>query len=583
MLPAVLAALSAVAAAGESSIPDDVWLYRDREVLSVRVEGLDEATAERLRGGLALAAKGARFYPSVLEEDLVRARLFLARHGHADPRIRVAARPKREDEVVVVLTVESRPIAVESVRIEGTPPGFERTEHELVAALAGRPFTDRSVDSVGVALRDELRVRGWLLAEVDAVVERAPEGGAGVTLAARPGSVQYWGDTLVEGAAADLAPLAARVTDLPRGRRSSSKDLERAQENLRLLGLFGRIRLSSEPAAPETLDVRIEVGERRPRSVKTGIGYWTDEGIRGGAQWTHRNFFRGGRALDVGAVASQYQQDGFVSTRWPALFAPSIWTELRLSAQNASEENYDQLEGRASFANRWWFSSRKSFLLDFATSRVKVDGRLPDFDEERDDLLVALAGDLEFDGSDDVIRPTRGRKLTLGAEWAPARVSESEYVIGAIEGVHYFRPPRATLLTARAFVGAAKRLGATESLLPDRRFYSGGASSQRGFERRKLGPLDADGNPVGGEAVLNASLDLRFPIFRALKGAAFVDAGQVWFRTEDVRLGDVEVAVGPGLWVDTAVGPFRFDVGFRVTDVSPAPREAYHVAIGTPF
>ena len=152
-----------------------------------------------------------------------------------------------------------------------------------------------------------------------------------------------------------------------------------------------------------------------------------------------------------------------------------------------------------------------------------------------------------------------------------------------IEGVHYLRLPFTTVLTSRVLVGGAKPLGQTESLLPDRRFYSGGASSHRGFARRQLGPLDRDGNPIGGEAVFNASLDLRFPIFRRLRGALFVDAGQVWFRSEDVQLGSLEVAIGPGLWIDTAVGPFRFDVGFRITDVSPAPRQAHHIAIGKPF
>ena len=63
----------------------------------------------------------------------------------------------------------------------------------------------------------------------------------------------------------------------------------------------------------------------------------------------------------------------------------------------------------------------------------------------------------------------------------------------------------------------------------------------------------------------------------------FVAVGQVWFRTQDIPGKSVEVAVGTGLWIDTAVGPFRFDVGHRLTDVSPAPAQAYHIAIGVPL
>jgi outer membrane protein assembly factor BamA len=584
MVLAVAAVLIAIAASAPPTIPDDAWLYRDRRVGTVRVEGLDARTSSLLRAGLAVSADEAVFFPSVLEEDLVRVRLFLACHGHAEPAFRVTVGPSRRGRnVSITFHVESRPVLVEFLRFEGTPAAVGRKERDLTGALVDQAFTDAGVDSAKAALLRELRMEGHARATVESRVERTAGDGAGMTMLAEPGSVFYWGDTVVEGLPDDLTPLAARVANLTRGGRYSPRDVERAEENLRLLGLFGRIRVATEPVAPDTLEVRVEASVRRPRSVRAGLGYWTDDGIRGGAQWEHRNFFERGRSLGVGAVASQYKQEGFISTRWPALLAPRIWTEVRLALSNATEDNYEQLETSASLSNRWWFTSRSSLVFGLGTSRVKVDGRLPDFDGERNDFLVGLSSQLQYDGSDHILRPTRGRKLNVGAEWAPASVSDNEYAIVDIEGVHYLRLPFTTVLTSRVLVGGAKPLGQTESLLPDRRFYSGGASSHRGFARRQLGPLDRDGNPIGGEAVFNASLDLRFPIFRRLRGALFVDAGQVWFRSEDVQLGSLEVAIGPGLWIDTAVGPFRFDVGFRITDVSPAPRQAHHIAIGKPF
>lgn len=584
MILAAAAALTVITASAPPVVPDDVWRYRDWPVHRVEIVGVDRGTATSLREGLALAADGAKLYPSHLEEDLTRTRLFLARRGHGDPRVRVTVRPGgRNHRVIVTLHVESRAIRVEFLRFEGTLPSLERVERDLRTAIVGRAFADATVDSAVAVVRDELREAGHALAEVEPRVERTPSGGAGVTLTARPGAVFYWGDTIVVGAADDLVPLVRRVSDLGRGDRFRPRDVDDAEENLRLLGLFGRIQIAVEPAGPDTLETRIEIGARKPRSVTTGLGYWTDEGIRGGLSWEHRNFFHGGRSLGAGAVASQYKQEGFLSTRWPALVAPRVWTEARLSLAHATEDNYRQRDVQASLANRWWFTGRSWLLFGVGASHVKVDGRLPDFDEERDDLVIGLRGQLLYDGSDDILRPTQGRKLNVTVEWAPAGISGSEYVIGEIEGVHYLRLPASSVHTTRVLVGAARRLGRTESLLPDRRFYSGGASSHRGFERRRLGPLDADGNPVGGEVVLNASLDLRFPIFRALRGALFVDAGQVWARPEGVSFGDIEVAIGPGLWFDTPVGPFRFDVGFRLTDMAPTPREAYHIAIGKPF
>ena len=37
----------------------------------------------------------------------------------------------------------------------------------------------------------------------------------------------------------------------------------------------------------------------------------------------------------------------------------------------------------------------------------------------------------------------------------------------------------------------------------------------RGFKRRQLGPLDDEGAPIGGEALVQSSAEFRFPLFGA--------------------------------------------------------------------
>ena len=106
----------------------------------------------------------------------------------------------------------------------------------------------------------------------------------------------------------------------------------------------------------------------------------------------------------------------------------------------------------------------------------------------------------------------------------------------------------------------------------------------RGFKRRKLGPLDIDGAPLGGEAKLEASAEFRFPIVWRLHGTAFVDVGQVWRTLRDATVDTIEVAVGPGLWLETLVGPLRVDLGYRLTDYEKSqPRWVFHFSIGPAF
>ena len=109
-------------------------------------------------------------------------------------------------------------------------------------------------------------------------------------------------------------------------------------------------------------------------------------------------------------------------------------------------------------------------------------------------------------------------------------------------------------------------------------------TSMRGFSRRKLGPLDEDEAPLGGEALMELGAEIRFPIFGRLKGAVFLDIGQVWEERNGVGTGDLEYASGPSVMIETPIGPLRGDLGIRLTDHEESqPMQALHVSIGHPF
>ena len=106
----------------------------------------------------------------------------------------------------------------------------------------------------------------------------------------------------------------------------------------------------------------------------------------------------------------------------------------------------------------------------------------------------------------------------------------------------------------------------------------------RGFNRRKLGPQDSDGAPIGGEAFLESSVEWRFPVVRIVGGALFADAGQVWLDRRSARIEDLEVAIGPSLILRTPVGPIRGDWAYRLTDhAANEPRSVFHLIVGHPF
>ena len=124
---------------------------------------------------------------------------------------------------------------------------------------------------------------------------------------------------------------------------------------------------------------------------------------------------------------------------------------------------------------------------------------------------------------------------------------------------------------------------------PEQRFYAGGPSDVRGYDRNELGPVvyvipsaevtrDSLGNvafdpdkvrfsATGGNTLIVGNLELRVPspIFRRrLRFAVFLDAGGLWQRGKtDVAPAVIRLTPGLGIRVSTPLGPARVDVAYN--------------------
>lgn len=146
----------------------------------------------------------------------------------------------------------------------------------------------------------------------------------------------------------------------------------------------------------------------------------------------------------------------------------------------------------------------------------------------------------------------------------------------------------------------------------EKRYFSGGANSVRGWSVRDLGPgsFKGDGNFMNqsGDIKLDASLEYRSKLFWKFQGAAFVDAGNIWtIRNYPNQPGgefkfnkfykQIAVAYGLGLRLDLDFFVLRFDGGMKaINPMYEKGKErypiihpkfsrdfAFHFAVGYPF
>ena len=130
----------------------------------------------------------------------------------------------------------------------------------------------------------------------------------------------------------------------------------------------------------------------------------------------------------------------------------------------------------------------------------------------------------------------------------------------------------------RIIIGAGSPYGNSSFLPFSRQFIIGGSNSIRGFLPRQLGPGRAKASAlqqlyypqVGGDYKLELNTELRFPMFSSVKGAVFIDAGNIWTKHTVLYgkaaqfnsrfMNDIAVSAGFGFRIDISVLIIRLDI-----------------------
>jgi outer membrane protein insertion porin family len=162
----------------------------------------------------------------------------------------------------------------------------------------------------------------------------------------------------------------------------------------------------------------------------------------------------------------------------------------------------------------------------------------------------------------------------------------SQFVKGDIDVRHYWQFDDHNKVVSRIVIGAGYAYNNSTTLPYIKQFSIGGSNSLRAFQARSVGPGtynvrdDISSNKTlfidqRGDAKLEGNVEYRFDIIKSLKGAFFVDAGNIWLWKEDTSrpgseflksdfLDQLAVGTGVGLRLDFSFFVLRFDTAFPI-------------------
>lgn len=462
------------------------------------------------------------------------------------------------------------------------------------AVKPGDPVVAHKVIAAGVALNVALGEQGFATAEVgkqDIVVDHQTKT-ARLVLPVRPGPVARFGQISVSGEPAlpaDHVQRIARFRPGDRFERSEVTDLNRA---LIATGLVAAVHTDVVPReGGEVVDVAVRLEPAPPRTIAGELGYGSGEGVRVEGSWQHRNFFNPEGALTLRGVAGTQEQLAAVSFRRNNFRRRDQVLNALLSASHVDRDAYEartfqlgaSLERQSNFIwqKKWTWSVGGELIASDERDTIESTGT----ERRRTFFIGALPASLYYDGSDDLLNPTRG--FRLGGRLSPELSLQGGtfgYTRAQIDGSTYWPLSERVVGAGRVRLGTI--LGAhRDAIAPSRRFYAGGGGSVRGYGYQRLGPRDADGDPIGGRSLAEFSLEARirlsqlggnFGLVPFLDGGTLSTASVPSFR-------DWQFGAGIGLRYYSSFGPIRIDVGTPLNPQKGDSRVALTVSLGQAF
>lgn len=339
-----------------------------------------------------------------------------------------------------------------------------------------------------------------------------------------------------------------------------------------------RIRASSEVA------IRFNAQERPEFTRRVASMSWS-------YKWTHRQ--RISHKLDLIDINYVYMPS--VSETFRKEYLENI------AANSILKYNYEDL-----------FIARTGYSYSYTSQRNRSMGGS---DQQRSSHF-SIRTNIETAGNLFSLVSLVDNQKTANGQHAIFNIAYAQYVKGDVDFTQNFVIDDRNSLVIHAGLGIAYPYGNSRILPFEKRYFSGGANSVRGWSVRSLGPGSFSGNDrkidfinQSGDLKLDVNLEYRTFMFWKIHGALFIDAGNIWtLRSYDEQPGgafrfhsffrEIAVAYGLGIRLNFDYLILRFDGGMKA--VNPAyptssaeylpilnpklSRDfAFHFAIGYPF
>ena len=477
--------------------------------------------------------------------------------------------PKADKGPQLVLSIEpGEPVRLREVTVRVEGPASEMTAFRVPSSKALRPgavLNHGNYEDAKRLIQNQASRYGFFsghfLRQRLAVDPAA--GVADIELVYDSGPRYQLGKVRFEGDAPFDESLLQRMVPFNQGTPYDSELIAELNNALQSSGYFEGVRVDAAPTAAvaQSIPVEVQLQTRKPRTMGLGLGFSTDVGPRGKANWTRHWVNPQGHSYGLETELSAPRQN--VGLWYDIPLDPPLTDKLRFAGGYQNEEiaGTDSLSKLLTVGPEWHSKLPSGWQRVVSLKWQREEYRLGD-DSGLSTLLMPGVS-YSYLRSDNRIDPHNGYRLQFDAQVAKeGLLSDTNLLHGNVllKGL-------TTVAQNHRFLGRVQFGGSAtngyKSVPPSLRFFAGGDQSVRGYDYQTLSPKNADGDRIGGRYLVAASAEYQYSIAEKWRLATFVDQGNSF---NSLELPSLKTGVGFGVrWV-SPVGPLRLDLAKALDD-----------------
>ncbi len=591
------------------NFPIYIYSQEGYQIGSIKFEGNKHLSANSLKKYMELETKTVTnrifwwkewpvFHQEELNDDLIRIRQFYQTNGYLYAQVNARTETDKEKYrlKLIILITENQPVLFDGYTIGVQSPEKEKVDSIIklskkkIKFKNGTVFMDEDVNNVVNTLYLGLINNGFPFPKVDPEVSvDTVEHKAKVNFAVRSNNFSHLGEIRIEGLEDSDEGLVSKRMNLKSGSIYSKKDINTARSNAFNTNLFQYVVVNPDVSSDtgNIVPLIVSVEESKRWDFRIGAGYSTDDRFRVSLLFTKRAFLGGDRTLEYGIKHSytwpidtylKFTQPGFLMRGVDFIFNPyySIDREVDYRVERlGSNFTFDKDFGR-----------KHSAYFAYTLEQSKLTSSLDTTRDENDpvswDYISGFSVGYQFKSVNSTFDPKKGWVLyvTNGLSGLFFDKAANYYKIAA--DLRRYQPlNNEFVLALRAKIGYMVPMEPDETTPIQERFLLGGSNSIRGYGRNTIGYLNEEGVTIGGNSMMEGSIELRYPIYKSFRGVVFMDTGNTWEDSGYYSFKDLKYSVGLGLRYSTPIGPIRLDMATPV--INDPFSFHFYITIGQAF